>query len=126
MEHKIVHIELSAKDRKSLSKFYAQVFGWKVEDLDAMNYTTFSTGGEGVGGGFNPVTEQNPAGTVTVYIETDNVTTSLKEIEKAGGTIVAPEMEIPNMGTFGLFRDPGGNLIGLFMPYPMSSSGNGR
>jgi predicted enzyme related to lactoylglutathione lyase len=118
MDHKIVHIEISARDRKALSKFYADVFGWGTTHLDEMNYTTFETG-EGVGGGFNPVSEQNPAGTVTFYIETDDVTASLKEIEKAGGTVVATEMEIPKMGKFGLFRDPQGNLVGLFMPFPM-------
>jgi len=118
MEHKIVHVELSAKDRKALSKFYADIFGWKMEHIDDLNYTTFKAG-DGVGGGFNPVTAENPAGTVTIYIETDDVTASLKAIEKAGGTIISPEMEIPKTGKFGIFRDPQGNMIGLFKPYPM-------
>ena len=116
--HKIVHIELSAKDRKTLSKFYADVFGWELQHLDDMNYTTFKAG-DGVAGGFNPVTEQNPAGTVLIYIETDDVTASLKEVQKAGGVIISPEMEIPDTGKFGVFRDPQGNMIGLFKAYPM-------
>jgi predicted enzyme related to lactoylglutathione lyase len=119
MDHKIVHVELSAKDRKALSKFYADVFGWEIEHLDSMNYTTFKAG-DGVAGGFNPISDQNPAGTVTIYIETDDVTASLKEVERAGGKIISPEMEIPNTGKFGLFRDPQGNLIGLFKPFPMA------
>ena len=121
-EHKIVHIELSAKDRKALSKFYADVFGWDVQHIDDMNYTTFKAG-DGVAGGFNPVTEENPAGTVTIYIETDDVTASLKEVEKAGGTILSQEMEIPSTGKFGIFRDPQGNMIGLFKAYPMPMMG---
>jgi predicted enzyme related to lactoylglutathione lyase len=116
MDHKIVHIELSAKDRKALSKFYADVFGWEVEHLDDMDYTTFKAG-DGVAGGFNPVTEQNPVGTVTIYIETDDVTASLKEVVKAGGAILMPEAEIPNTGKFGMFHDPQGNLIGLFKTF---------
>jgi predicted enzyme related to lactoylglutathione lyase len=47
-DHKIVHIELSAKDRKALSKFYAEVFGWEMKHIDEMNYTTFKAG-DGVG-----------------------------------------------------------------------------
>src|SRR4030043_633810 len=117
-DHKIVHIELSAKDRKALSKFYAEIFGWQMEHIDEMNYTTFKAG-DGVAGGFNPVTESNPAGTVTIYIETDDVTASLNDVEKAGGTIVSPEMEIPNTGKFGLFRDPQGNMIGFYKAYPI-------
>ena len=121
-DHRIIHIELSAKDRKALSKFYADVFGWELQHMDDMNYTTFKAG-DGVAGGFNPVTETNPAGTVLIYIDTDDVTASLKDIQKAGGTIIAPEMEIPNTGKFGIFRDPQGNMIGLFKAYPMPMMG---
>ncbi len=121
-DHKIVHIELSAKDRKALSRFYTDVFGWEMQHLDDMNYTTFKAG-DGVGGGFNPITETNPVGTVLIYIETDDVTASLNDIKKAGGTIISPEMEIPNTGKFGIFRDPQGNMIGLFKPYPMPMMG---
>jgi hypothetical protein len=119
MIHNIVHIEISADDRMALSKFYADVFGWKINHLDELGYTTFDPG-EGVGGGFNPVSEQNPIGTITFYIHTDDITATLTAIEKAGGTIISPEMEIPNTGLFGLFRDPQGNLVGLFKPLPMA------
>lgn len=114
--HKIIHVELAAQDRKSLSKFYNNVFGWQLQHFDDMNYTTFDPG-DCVQGGFNPVAEGNPAGTTTVYIETDDVTASLKEVEKAGGTIAMQETEIPNTGKFGMFRDPQGNMVGLFRPY---------
>jgi predicted enzyme related to lactoylglutathione lyase len=117
--HNIVHVEISAKEPKALSKFYADVFGWEIKHLDEMGYTTFATG-EGVGGGFNPVTDQNPTGTFPIYIQTDDVTASLKDVVKAGGMIISPEMEIPNTGKFGLFRDPQENLIGLFNPFPMA------
>ncbi len=118
MAHTIIHVELSATDRKALSKFYADVFGWQLQHHDDMNYTTFNPG-EGIGGGFSPVSENYPAGMTMVYIGTDNVTKSLQEVEKAGGTIVTPEMDIPNTGKFGVFRDPQGNLVGLFMPFDM-------
>ena len=116
-EHKIVHIELSAKDRKALSKFYSDIFGWEMQDINELNYTTFKAG-DGVAGGFNPVTDENPAGSVLIYIDTDDVTASLDDIKKAVGTIISPEMEIPNTGKFGIFRDPQGNTIGLFKSYP--------
>jgi predicted enzyme related to lactoylglutathione lyase len=116
--HPIIHVEFSAKDRKALSKFYADVFGWEVEHIDQIDYTTFKAG-DGLGGGFNPVNETTPPGTTTVYIATDDVTVSLKAVEKAGGTILVPESDIPNTGKFGLFRDPQGNLVGLYKPIPM-------
>ena len=112
-KHSIVHIEISSKDRKKTAKFYGEVFGWKSEDFPEMNYTTFETG-EGVGGGFNPVGDVSPAGTVTVYIGTEDVTESLKSVVAAGGKVVVPESDIPGMGKFGLFKDPDGNMIGLY------------
>ena len=60
--HPIVHIEFSAKDRQEAGKFYSELFGWKVEQMPEMNYATFDDG-KGLGGGFNPITEDNPAGT---------------------------------------------------------------
>ncbi len=119
MAYEIVHIELAATDRKALSKFYANVFGWQVEDIDQLNYTTFKSG-DGLGGGFNPVSDETPQGTTTVYIGTDDVTASLKAVERAGGTILVPESEIPNTGKFGLFRDPQGNMVGLYKAFPMT------
>ncbi len=120
MDHKIVHVELTASDHKAISKFYADVFGWESNHIDEMNYTTFKAG-DGVAGGFNPITDQNPAGTIIVYIQTDDVTKSLEAVEKAGGKTISPEMDISNTGKFGLFRDPQGNVMGLFMPYPMAA-----
>jgi predicted enzyme related to lactoylglutathione lyase len=116
--HKIIHVELAAKDRKALSQFYNKVFGWQLEHFDDMNYTTFDPG-DGVRGGFNPVTDENPSGTTVVYIETDDITASLKEVEKAGGTITMQETEIPNTGRFGMFCDPQGNTVGLYKPNPI-------
>jgi len=116
--HSIVHVELAAKDRKALGQFYSKVFGWELQHVDEMNYTTFKAG-DCVGGGFNPVTNENPAGTVTVYIDTDDVTASLKAVEQAGGTILVKETEIPNTGWFGMFRDPQGNMVGVYKANPM-------
>ena len=117
--HKIVHVELAATDRKALSKFYADTFGWEVQDIDEMDYTRFKDSG-GVGGGFNPVTDETQPGTTLIYIETDDVTASLNAVELAGGTILVPEMEIPKTGMFGIFRDPQGNTVGLYKPFPTS------
>ena len=119
-KHPIIHIEFSAKDRKESQKFYEGVFGWSHTLYDEMNYTTFNTG-EGVGGGLNPVSEGFPAGTVTVYIQTEDVPASLAKVEAAGGAIVSPEFEVPGVGYFGFFKDPSGNMIGLLKPTTMGS-----
>lgn len=115
--HQIVHIELSAHDRKAAGQFYSQVFGWEILQIPEMDYATFMTGQEGaVGGGFSPVSESTPAGTVTVYISTDDILATLATIEAHGGKTLFPKTEIPTVGWFALFSDPTGNKIALLQP----------
>jgi predicted enzyme related to lactoylglutathione lyase len=111
--HPIVHIELSANDREAAAAFYAKIFGWKIEQMPAMNYATFEASG-GPGGGFNPVGKDNPAGSVIVYIATDDIPATLKQVEASGGKTLVPKTEIPGMGWFGVFADPTGNKVGLY------------
>ena len=112
-KHPIVHIEFSASDRQAAGKFYNDVFGWKITDSPEMNYTEFEYE-EGRGGGFNTVSESNPAGTVTVYIEANDIEGTLAKIEANGGKIILPKSEIPNVGWFAFFSDPTGNQVALF------------
>lgn len=115
--HPVVHIELSAKNLTEAAKFYEQLFGWKTEQMPAMDYATFQAEG-GPGGGFNPVRADNPAGTVLVYIDSDDVTADLAKAEKLGAKIILRKTEIPQMGWFGVFEDPTGNRLGLFQNMP--------
>jgi len=49
-----------------------------------------------------------------VYIGTGDINATLAEIEKHGGKTISPKTEIPGMGWFALFSDPGGNLVGIY------------
>ena len=112
-KHPIVHIEFSATNREQAAKFYSELFGWQIEQIPEMNYATFSPG-EGPGGGFNPVNEQNPAGTVVVYVDSEDIEADLAKAVSLGGRQVTPKTEIPGEGWFGIFTDPSGNPVGLF------------
>ncbi len=113
-DHPIVHIELASQNLEESAKFYADVFDWKTERVQWTEYATFEAP-PGPGGGFAPVDGQMyKPGTVLVYIDTDDIDATLKQIEAHGGKTIAPKSEIPNMGWFGIFADPTGNLVGLF------------
>ena len=110
--HPIVHVEFSAIDREALGKFYSELFGWHIQQIPEMNYATFDTHA-GVNGGLNPVSDSYPAGTVTVYIKTDDIDATLAKAEKLGGQILVPKSEVPGVGLFAFFADQSGNKIGL-------------
>ena len=119
-KHSIAHIEFSTKDREASGKFFAELFGWQVQQIPEMNYATFDTG-EGVGGGLNPVQENFPAGTIAVYVHTDDIDATLAKAEQLGGKILVPKSEIPDVGWFAFFKDLSGNQIGLLTMLPDQS-----
>lgn len=114
-DRSIVHVELSANDREKAAEFYSELFGWETQQIPEMNYATFRTTGD-LGGGFNPVTEDNPAGTVTVYVNSDDIEADLAKIESLGGKTLVPKTEIPTVGWFAMFADPTGNKLALLTP----------
>lgn len=112
--HPIVHIELWAKDPATSSKFYADVFDWKIEADPKFNYYMFSAAG-GPGGGFvTDQYQQYKQGDIIPYIATDDIDATLKKIEAMGGKTLQPKTEIEGIGWFAFFSDPGGNRLALY------------
>jgi uncharacterized protein len=107
------------KDAKKLQNFYGQLFGWKINADNPMNYGLVEAAGRGtdpgkgsIGGGIGP-TQQGIGGMVTFYIQVDDLAACLKKAESMGGKTVVPPTEIPDMVTFAQFQDPEGNIVGL-------------
>jgi len=109
----VVHIEIAAANVESASKFYQELFGWKMQTVPEFNYTMWEDG-SGFGGGFNAASEENPVGKVLVYIDSDDIEADLKKAVSLGGKVVQEKMEIPGTGWFGIFDDPEGNRIALY------------
>jgi uncharacterized protein len=116
---KICYIELPAVDIAKSARFYASVFGWTMrkrgDGATAFDDTTGEVSGSFVSG---RKTWETPG--VLFYIMVDSVADTCKTIEKNGGSIVqkigvdAPEITAR-------FRDPGGNIVGLYQE-PNSSN----
>jgi predicted enzyme related to lactoylglutathione lyase len=113
-KHPIVHIEFAAPDQAAAGKFYSDLFGWNIQPFPEYHYYTFETGPDEVGGGINPVSESYPAGTVVFYVHTDDIAATLKKAESLGAVTLMEQMEVGSMGWMGMFRDPAGNMIGLW------------
>ena len=109
----IVHIEIPSNDDAKAAKFYHDLFGWKIEREEAMNYTMWEPA-KGPGGGFNPLSETVKPGDVLIYVDSPDIEADLKKAEELGGKILAPKTEIPTVGWFGIFQDPTGNRIALY------------
>ena len=110
----IVHVEIPAANVEASGKFYADLFGWKIMPMAEMNYTMWEAGDGDEYGGFPQVSDENPAGQVLVYIDSDDIEADLKKVEKLGGKVLHQKAEIPGTGWFGVFQDPTGNVLAVY------------
>ncbi|HXZ81135.1 MAG TPA: VOC family protein [Terriglobales bacterium] len=112
----VVHWELMSKDPEKVAAFYEKIFDWKIQNMPEMNYRLVDTGGEGgINGGILKPDREGPwPGDMTFYIAVDDLATYRKRIVAEGGKICVEEQEVPGMGSFTLFTDPEGRMMGLW------------
>ena len=110
----VVYWEFWSKEGASVSKFYEEVFGWKIQYIPDINYRFVDTGaGFGINGGIKPQEGPRP-GNITLYIDVDDLDAYAQKIEAAGGKVIVAKQEVPNMGSYSLFQDPDGRVLGIW------------
>ena len=109
---KICYIEMPATDTTRSAEFYRQVFGWNIRKRGDDSLAFDDAVGE-VSGTW--VTGRPPSTTpgLMIYIMVDSVATAVDAVIAYGGEIVQPVgADAPEITA--RFRDPGGNVIGLY------------
>ena len=114
MGRPIVHWEISGHNGANLQAFYADLFDWKIDSNNPMNYGMVKTAEANTvdGGIYQCKPTDKP--TVTFYIHVDDLQKYLDLINQKGGRTVVPPSPIPGFGSFAMFADPEGNVVGLF------------
>jgi hypothetical protein len=109
---KICYLEMPATDVVRSADFYKKVFGWNIrkrgDGATAFDDTTGEVSGAWVLG-------RPPASApgLLFYIMVDSVEATVETVIANGGEIVQPiGVDAPEITA--RFRDPGGNLIGLY------------
>jgi predicted enzyme related to lactoylglutathione lyase len=118
------HIDVLSGDAARAQKFYGDVFGWQFQDYgEGMGYTGVKTSEDGIESGIGGLAQSvgarppAPSG-VVAYILAPDMDATLAAIEAAGGTVEIPRTDVFGFGEFAHFRDPDGNLIGLWRDAP--------
>ena len=116
MGNPVVHWEMMSSDPAKIGEFYAKVFDWNVKHMPELKYRIVETGGEGgINGGITKPEHPEPwPGKLTMYINVEDLDAYRKRVVDAGGKIMIEEMEVPGMGSFSLFTDPDGRMMGLW------------
>ena len=109
---KICYIEIPATDISRSAEFYGKVFGWHIRQR-ADDSIAFDDGVGEVSGTW--VLGRPPAISpgLLVYVMVDSVAATVELVVAHGGEIVQPVgADAPEITA--RFRDPGGNVIGLY------------
>lgn len=119
---RVVHFEIPADDVERAKKFYIGVFGWKAIPMGDMGYTivqTAPTNKDGmlkepgaINGGM--MERKDPLRHPIITISVTDIDASVKMIEKMGGKSIMKKMEVGDMGYSAYFKDPEGNIMGLW------------
>jgi predicted enzyme related to lactoylglutathione lyase len=117
---KICYIEIPAKDVKQSADFYNRVFGWQTrqrgDGSTAFDDTVNEVSGTWVLG--RPVAAE-PG--LMVYIMVASAARAVEAIKSAGGEIVQ-HVDPSARDVVATFRDPAGNLIGIYQQPGLAES----
>jgi predicted enzyme related to lactoylglutathione lyase len=116
MGRPVVHWELMSKDPANIAAFYEKIFGWKIQHVPEMNYRLVDTNSQGgINGGILKPDRSEPwPGNMLMYIDVDDLAAYRERVVAAGGKIQIEEQQVPGMGSFSLFTDPEGRMMGLW------------
>jgi len=117
---KVVHFEIPYDKKSRASKFYSEIFGWKLLDIPEMEYTMVhaattdknnmvSEKGAINGGLFQ---RSDSAKQPIIVIGVQSIDETIKKVVASGGKVVTPKQRIPN-GSYSRVADSEGNVIGL-------------
>ncbi|MFV9630619.1 MAG: VOC family protein [Methanosarcinales archaeon] len=113
----ITHFIAPADDMERAKKFYAELFGWKIEKFPGpIDYyaiaTTAENGEDGLGGGL--VKREEPQDTIVNYVDVPSVDEYIARVEKLGGKVVVSKTAVPGIGYAAVCIDTENNTFGLW------------
>lgn len=110
----LCHFEFMTDNVSRCKQFFGSVLDWKFDDQQMPGYTLI--GGMEPGGGIMLRPPEAPGPCFMVYFMVADIPATLKKVDAAGGHTIKTESPIPGVGSYAVFSDPDGNVLGLFRP----------
>lgn len=121
---KVVHFEIPAQDLARAQKFYKDNFGWEIQKVPTPGPEYYIAKTVEVDDKEMPISPGAINGAIAekndgipypiIVIKVRSLDGSLAKIEASGGKIVMPKMQVMDMGLYARFKDPEGNIIGIW------------
>jgi predicted enzyme related to lactoylglutathione lyase len=119
-----VHFEMHVQDPERAMAFYRSTFGWDFQKYAGpFDYWLITTGKDapGIDGGMirrmgnTPgMREPTPVIAFVCTMDVADIDKAMSMAEKAGAVQALPKNAIPTMGWTAYYKDPEGNIFGLF------------
>lgn len=109
--------ELWADDPQKAAAFYAETLGFETEatEMPTGTYYLLKSGDAPIAGIMKKPDAAIPTHWMP-YVEVDNADDAVKRAASNGGELLGEVMEVPDVGRFGIVRDPLGATLGLITP----------
>jgi len=111
---RLCYLEIPAMDVLQSVNFYEKVFGWNIRRLDS-THPSFDDATGDVSGSWVIGREISRMPGLLPYIWVDSIDVTLSKAAAHGGVVVEePHLDSPGGCWIATFRDPAGNVIGLY------------
>jgi predicted enzyme related to lactoylglutathione lyase len=109
------YFEIMTADPERSQAMLGALFGWEFQPSgDA--YWMFACP-NGIGGGLQKVDAVEAGNATSIYMHVASVEATLEKAQTLGGEVVKGRTEIGGgHGAYGLLRDPGGAVLGIWEP----------
>lgn len=111
-------VDVMTSDVERARQFYGQLFGWQSDEPNDEfgGYFNFSKDGVLVAGGMPAMPDAGPPDIWSVYLATDNAEKAVETATANGGQVIAPAMDIHDLGSMAVITDNAGAVIGMWQP----------
>lgn len=115
MNHPVTNFEIAGKYGAELSKFYGNVFGWKIQNYPGGFYC-IPDGDNGIQGNIQPTSNGSLSSNyVAIFVPVANLEDAHKKVVTLGGQeVVPPTLISDEMGSYMICSDPCGNYVGMY------------
>ncbi|GAA4513779.1 VOC family protein [Nonomuraea ferruginea] len=107
-------VELDSPHLETAERFYGGLFGWEFEE-QVPEYAFCQLGGRNVAGIGALMGEAVTTAWTPYFLVSDCEATS-QTVERAGGTVLMPPVDMASQGQMARFRDPAGAEFAIWLP----------
>ncbi|GAB4147670.1 MAG: hypothetical protein Tsb009_20950 [Planctomycetaceae bacterium] len=113
MSQPVTQFQIIAKAPDQAAEFYGNLFGWTIDDSNAMGYRVIQTGSkEGIQGGIWPSPPEGHA-MVQLFVKVEDVKSAVEKAKQLGANVIIEPQVLPDGDEMAVILDPEGITFGL-------------